>query len=67
MPCKLGLRAASIRLEAPAQATQSSRGLSASATVTSTWGTPRLIDDGKVVIFDCIEFNEPFRFTDVYV
>jgi aminoglycoside phosphotransferase family enzyme/predicted kinase len=22
--------------------------------------------DGKVVIFDCIEFNEPFRFTDVY-
>lgn len=21
--------------------------------------------DGKVVIFDCIEFNEPFRFTDV--
>lgn len=24
------------------------------------------IIDGKVVIFDCIEFNEPFRFTDVY-
>ncbi|MBD1553735.1 AAA family ATPase [Pseudomonas typographi] len=22
--------------------------------------------DGKVVIFDCIEFNEPFRFTDVW-
>jgi aminoglycoside phosphotransferase family enzyme/predicted kinase len=22
--------------------------------------------DGEVVIFDCIEFNEPFRFTDVY-
>ncbi|MBK5537155.1 bifunctional aminoglycoside phosphotransferase/ATP-binding protein [Pseudomonas sp. TH05] len=22
--------------------------------------------DGQVVIFDCIEFNEPFRFTDVY-
>ncbi|WP_212626555.1 bifunctional aminoglycoside phosphotransferase/ATP-binding protein [Pseudomonas sp. PP3] len=22
--------------------------------------------DGNVVIFDCIEFNEPFRFTDVY-
>jgi aminoglycoside phosphotransferase family enzyme len=22
--------------------------------------------DGSVVIFDCIEFNEPFRFTDVY-
>lgn len=22
--------------------------------------------DGKVVIFDCIEFNEPFRMTDVY-
>ena len=22
--------------------------------------------DGRVVIFDCIEFNEPFRFTDVY-
>ncbi|MCF5429327.1 phosphotransferase, partial [Pseudomonas syringae] len=22
--------------------------------------------DGHVVIFDCIEFNEPFRFTDVY-
>ena len=22
--------------------------------------------DGKVVIFDCIEFNEPFRLTDVY-
>ena len=22
--------------------------------------------DRKVVIFDCIEFNEPFRFTDVY-
>lgn len=22
--------------------------------------------DGKVVIFDCIEFNEAFRFTDVY-
>lgn len=22
--------------------------------------------DGKVVLFDCIEFNEPFRFTDVY-
>ncbi|MEB0040737.1 MULTISPECIES: AAA family ATPase [unclassified Pseudomonas] len=22
--------------------------------------------DAKVVIFDCIEFNEPFRFTDVY-
>ncbi len=24
------------------------------------------IINGKVVIFDCIEFNEPFRFTDVY-
>ena len=24
------------------------------------------IIDGKVVIFDCIEFNEPFRLTDVY-
>ncbi|OLF51993.1 AAA family ATPase [Pseudomonas chlororaphis] len=24
------------------------------------------IIDGSVVIFDCIEFNEPFRFTDVY-
>jgi len=24
------------------------------------------IIDGRVVIFDCIEFNEPFRFTDVY-
>ncbi|UVJ44763.1 bifunctional aminoglycoside phosphotransferase/ATP-binding protein [Pseudomonas sp. LS1212] len=24
------------------------------------------IIDGHVVIFDCIEFNEPFRFTDVY-
>ncbi|WP_448682940.1 bifunctional aminoglycoside phosphotransferase/ATP-binding protein [Pseudomonas nicosulfuronedens] len=23
------------------------------------------IIDGKVVLFDCIEFNEPFRFTDV--
>jgi len=22
--------------------------------------------DGQVVLFDCIEFNEPFRFTDVY-
>ncbi|KQQ50044.1 hypothetical protein ASF84_22930 [Pseudomonas sp. Leaf127] len=22
--------------------------------------------DGKVVLFDCIEFNEPFRMTDVY-
>ena len=22
--------------------------------------------EGEVVIFDCIEFNEPFRFTDVY-
>src|SRR3546814_2477207 len=22
--------------------------------------------DGKEVTFDCIEFNEPFRFTDVY-
>ena len=22
--------------------------------------------DGAVVLFDCIEFNEPFRFTDVY-
>jgi aminoglycoside phosphotransferase family enzyme/predicted kinase len=22
--------------------------------------------DGNIVIFDCIEFNEPFRFTDVY-
>nr|WP_178117969.1 bifunctional aminoglycoside phosphotransferase/ATP-binding protein [Pseudomonas sp. R5(2019)] len=28
-------------------------------------GNATLID-GKVVIFDCIEFNEPFRFTDVY-
>lgn len=28
-------------------------------------GNATLID-GKVVIFDCIEFNEPFRLTDVY-
>ncbi len=28
-------------------------------------GNATLID-GKVVIFDCIEFNEPFRMTDVY-
>ncbi len=28
-------------------------------------GNATLID-GQVVIFDCIEFNEPFRFTDVY-
>ena len=28
-------------------------------------GNATLIN-GKVVIFDCIEFNEPFRFTDVY-
>jgi aminoglycoside phosphotransferase family enzyme/predicted kinase len=28
-------------------------------------GNATLID-GEVVIFDCIEFNEPFRFTDVY-
>ncbi|MFO2465501.1 AAA family ATPase [Pseudomonas sp. 15FMM2] len=28
-------------------------------------GNATLID-GHVVIFDCIEFNEPFRFTDVY-
>ncbi|MFB4391488.1 MULTISPECIES: AAA family ATPase [unclassified Pseudomonas] len=28
-------------------------------------GNATLID-GKVVIFDCIEFNEPFRFTDIY-
>lgn len=28
-------------------------------------GNATVIDD-KVVIFDCIEFNEPFRFTDVY-
>lgn len=28
-------------------------------------GNATLID-GNVVIFDCIEFNEPFRFTDVY-
>ena len=28
-------------------------------------GNITLIDD-KVVIFDCIEFNEPFRMTDVY-
>ncbi|MBJ9978044.1 AAA family ATPase [Pseudomonas sp. S75] len=28
-------------------------------------GNATLIDD-KVVIFDCIEFNEPFRLTDVY-
>ncbi|KQB55155.1 hypothetical protein AQS70_06065 [Pseudomonas endophytica] len=28
-------------------------------------GNATLIDT-KVVIFDCIEFNEPFRFTDVY-
>ncbi|BAN50601.1 bifunctional aminoglycoside phosphotransferase/ATP-binding protein [Metapseudomonas resinovorans] len=28
-------------------------------------GNATLID-GEVVLFDCIEFNEPFRFTDVY-
>ncbi|MGQ7817348.1 bifunctional aminoglycoside phosphotransferase/ATP-binding protein [Metapseudomonas furukawaii] len=28
-------------------------------------GNATLID-GQVVLFDCIEFNEPFRFTDVY-
>lgn len=28
-------------------------------------GNATLID-GKVVLFDCIEFNEPFRMTDVY-
>jgi aminoglycoside phosphotransferase family enzyme/predicted kinase len=28
-------------------------------------GNATLID-GNVVIFDCIEFNEPFRFTDLY-
>ncbi|GAB7528878.1 bifunctional aminoglycoside phosphotransferase/ATP-binding protein [Pseudomonas sp. 3A(2025)] len=28
-------------------------------------GNAALID-GKVVLFDCIEFNEPFRMTDVY-
>ncbi|AMB87137.1 hypothetical protein AWM79_18255 [Pseudomonas agarici] len=28
-------------------------------------GNATVIDD-NVVIFDCIEFNEPFRFTDVY-
>jgi len=28
-------------------------------------GNATLIE-GEVVIFDCIEFNEPFRFTDVY-
>ncbi|PGM49828.1 phosphotransferase, partial [Bacillus sp. AFS053548] len=27
-------------------------------------GNAALID-GQVVLFDCIEFNEPFRFTDV--
>ncbi|WP_407315021.1 AAA family ATPase [Pseudomonas sp. nanlin1] len=28
-------------------------------------GNATVIDD-QVVVFDCIEFNEPFRFTDVY-